>query len=250
MTVMTQAFGGLPMNGGGNTPPGLTSTGGTPASQTTGSLGAGSTAYNPSSDAQGAGGVTFTGINNETINTPAAPGADVRSAFLPDVFKQPFLDGLSAAGTTASYAGQALPGAGNFQAGLYSAGLNPMEQEFMNSSAYLGGLGLEQAFNTINDQYAMDPYHQGKNKAYYDGANQFAGQMMQTGSQLGLDRMELATQNLGQVFNQPNQSAQYGQQSAAGLYNAFDQAMLGDTKSPYAMWSNAPIQGSTYVQPS
>lgn len=180
---------------------------------------------------------------------PNPPSEEEKSRFIPDVFKQPFMQGLEAAAATGSYASQALPGAGNFQAGLYSPTLNPMEQQFMQASGYLGSLGLEQAFNEIGQEYALDPHNMAKNKAYYDAANQFAAQMMQTGSKLGLDRMSLATQQLPNVFNFPNQAAQYGQQSAAGYYNALEQARLGDTKFPYQWASTYPIQGSTYVQP-
>lgn len=168
---------------------------------------------------------------------------------LPDVYRQPFLSGLEAAASTGSHAAQALPGAGDFQAGLYSPTLNPMEQQFMQSSGYLGSLGLEQALNEIGQEYALDPYNMAKNKSYYDAANQFAAQMMQTGAQLGLDRMSLATQNLPNVFEFPNKAAGYGQQSAAGLYNAYEQARLGDLKYPFQFWSSYPIQGSDYIQP-
>lgn len=224
-----------PTNGGGNSPQGLSNTGGSPA---TGQAG----------NAYAQGGYAYQGQEHPFASLAGVQGA--ASNILPDIYRQPFRAGMEAAGTTGSYAAAALPGASQFQQGLYSENLNPFESNMLNSSAYLGSLGLEQVTNKISDEYALDPYNSGKNKAYYDAANQFAGQMMQTGAQMGLDRMSLATQNLSNVFTFPNQAAQYGQQSAAGLYNAYDQALYGDLKLPYNMWANYPIQGSTYVQPA
>lgn len=245
-------------------PPGMTNPGGSPggfASLNNGGGGLGFAypgAYQPGGKTnpqqqqpqQNSGGGQ--GAPQQTAQNPltaAPPSEEEKARFIPDVFKQPFMQGLQAAAATGSYASQALPGAGNFQAGLYSPTLNPMEQQFMAASGYLGSLGLEQALNEIGQEYALDPHNMAKNKSYYDAANQFAAQMMQTGAKLGLDRMSLATQQLPNTFNFPNQAAQYGQQSAAGYYNALEQARLGDTKFPYQLWSTYPIQGSTYVQP-
>lgn len=188
-------------------------------------------------------------LDQGIMTPPGIPSQEVRDRFLPPVFTEPFLDGLRAAGTTGSYAGMALPGAGAFQSGLYNPGLNPMEANFLGSSALLGSLGLETAMNRISDEYAMTPFHSSKGKQYADAGNQFAAQMMNTGSNMALQRQQMAAQNLPNVFQFPLQAAASGQQSAAGLYNAFEQGMLGDTKLPMAYFNSYPVQSSVYVQP-
>lgn len=262
-----------PTNGGGNPPPGVPTRGGTMPSPTQGApapqqgqqgasggfqggvlpsgpgagqLQQGFGAWNPAGD-QYAGMQNVYPGQQQQFQNPAGIQATA-SNILPDIYRQPFLQGIEAAAQTGSYSAAALPGAAQFQQGLYSPTLNPLEQQFMQSSGYLGSLGLEQAMNNIGSQYALDPGHNGQNKEYYDAANQFAAQMMQTGSQMGLDRMQMATQNLPNVFNQPLTSAAFGQQSAAGLNNAYSTARYQDTDMAYNIWANSPVAGGTYVQ--
>lgn len=219
-----------------------------------------------------------------------------QGAFSP--LAQNFQQGAFSPGAQMFHQNAFSPQAMAYQNSLYAPGLNAMEQNFMGSGSALGRLGLEDAFNRVDDQFESTPMASAKPKAYADAANQFALQMMNTGSQMGLQREQLANQNLAQaygtlghsfdtlgqsynqlnnsygtlnqgygqlnnmygllgqgiqnipqMFNQPLQAGQAGQQAAGNLLNMFQQGMYGDSQFPLSLFNSWPIQSPTYIQP-
>lgn len=218
----------------------------TPASSTT-NPGAGADALRPGDPYHLTAANTDVFANGLTAPT-AAPSEEFQQSFTPNIFRDPFVSGINAASQSGSFAAQALPGAGAFQAGLYDPGLNAHEQSFLTAGANLGLRGLESAFNQIDSQYENTPFAASRGKQRDDAANVFANNMLQQSSQLGLQRQQLATQNLPGAFNQPLQSNQFGQQSAAGLYNMFDTAMRGDLQDGQFIYNNFRVPQDTIVQ--
>ena len=187
--------------------------------------------------------------SNGLMPTPGSlPGSQYTDMFMPDVLANPFVSGINTATQLGSFASQAAPAAGHFQQDLYNPNLNTMEQNFLQSSADQGLRGLSTAMNRIDSQYEGSPGHSARPQQYMDAANQFATQMMNTGSQMGLQRQQMATQNLPQAFGAPLQAIESAQQSASGLNNLAQNAMYGDMQYPQAIWSGFPIMTPTLVQ--
>lgn len=213
----------------------------------------GTSTPNPTGPGPGSSNVLTDQINsgmnlNTSMAPPGAPSAQHQQAFAPDIFRDPFVSGLNASANIGSFAAQAAPGAGMFQSSLYDPNLNAHETNFLTAGANLGLRGLESAFNQINSQYENTPFHAGRSRQMYDAANQFGDQMMRQAGDMGMQRQSLATQNLPNAFNAPLQANQYGQQSSAGLYNLFDNAMYGDLKFPFQMYTSHVSQPGTYLQ--
>lgn len=181
------------------------------------------------------------------ISPQGAPGAAYNN-FLPSVMRDPYLSGINAAAQVGTAAGAALPNAAGFQQALYGPGLTPMEQSFLGSSAELGMRGLNQTLNRIEGQFENTPQHGALAPAMMDAANQFAAQMMQTGSGMGVQRQGLAAQAMPFTFGFPLQASGFGQQSSEGLYNMMTQGMYGDLAYPTSVYGQYPFISPTIVQ--
>lgn len=178
------------------------------------------------------------------------PGGEYTSMFMPDILSNPFVSGINSATQMGSFASQAAPAAGHFQQDLYNPNMNAMETNFLGASASQGLRGLNSAMNRIDSQYEGAPGHSARPQQYMDAANQFADSMLSTGSQMGLQRQQMATQNLGQAFGSPLQAISSAQESASGLNNLAQNAMYQDMQYPQAIWSGTPITTPTLVQSS
>lgn len=228
-------------------------TGGSTSSSTLSSYTSGTTTSNPGATSSVTPGSRNplegqTPSANGLLTPPGAPSSTYQENFTPDIFRDPFVSGLNAAANIGSYAAQAVPGASQYQSSLYDPNLNAMEQSFLTAGANTGLRGLESAFNQINSQYENTPFHSSRAVQMDDAANVFANNMMSTAGNMGTQRQQLATQNLQQAFNTPLAANQYGQQSAAGLYNLFTNAMYGDLQFPTTMYQSYPTQATRYVQ--
>lgn len=155
---------------------------------------------------------------------------------------------MNVAAQVGTAAGKALPNAASFQQQLYGPGLTQMEQSFLGSSAELGMRGLNDTLNRIEGQFENSPMHGSLGGLQMDAANQFAAQMMNTGSQMGMQRQGLAAQTMPFTFGFPMQASGFGQQSAEGLYNMMTQAMYGDMSWPAALYGQYPFMSPTIVQ--
>ncbi len=185
---------------------------------------------------------------NGLLAPPGAPSSVYQENFTPSIFRDSFVSGINAANQIGSYAAQAVPGAANYQASLYDPNLNAMEQSFLTAGANLGLRGLESSFNQINSQYENTPFHSSRGVQMDEAANQFSNQMMGTAGNMGTQRQQMATNNLQQAFSTPLSSNQFGQQSAAGLYNLFSNAMTGELAFPTTMYQSYPVQADRYIQ--
>lgn len=179
---------------------------------------------------------------------PPLPGTDFTDRFLPPILRDPFVSQLNAASQLGGFAAQAAPQAGAFQQGLYSPGLNLMEATQLGSAGALGLRGLESAFNQINAQYENTPFASTRFRQMTDAGNQFAQQMANIGSQMGLQRQQMAAQNLPFAFGFPLQAGQAGQAAASSLLNLAGQGMTGELNFPLAAYSGFPVVSPAIVQ--
>ena len=176
------------------------------------------------------------------------PSQELAEAFVPDIFRDPFVSGLNAAAQSGSFSAQALPLASAFQSSLFDPGLNAHEQSFLEAGTNLGLRALESSFNQIDSQYENTPFHTSRGRQRDDAANVFADQIAQQAGQLGIQRQQLATQQLPNAFNQPLQANQFAQQTSAGLFNLLDQTQRQDLQDAQFIFGATPIQSSTFVQ--
>lgn len=183
----------------------------------------------------------------QLIAPPPGPGPAYNN-FLPSVFRDPYLSGMNVAAQVGTAAGKALPNASQFQQDLYSPNLTQMEQSFLGSSAELGMRGLNQTLNRIEGQFENSPMHGSLGGLQMDAANQFAAQMMNTGSQMGMTRQGLAAQSMPFTFGFPMQASGFGQQSSEGLYNMMTQGMYGDMAWPASLYGQYPFISPTILQ--
>lgn len=168
--------------------------------------------------------------------------------FIPRNLSNPFTQGISAVNNAASFAGQALPGAALFQAGLYDPTMNAMESSFMGSAANLGRTQLLQAFanagNTLGG--AFNQGHNMLNTGLAQGTQMLdhATNQGRLGLQDAFNRIDSQYVNnpfhttrakqmddAANIFaeNQMNTGMQLGiNQTSAALQSALNQQMLGD----------------------
>lgn len=191
-----------------------------------------------------------TNVNNGLIAPPPLPSNEFTSRFIPPILLNPFVGAINAATQMGSWAAQAAPMASGFQQGLYAPGLNPMEAAFMGSGAELGLRGLESAFNRAEAQYENTPFASTLHRQQTDAANQFAEQMANVASQLGIQRERIATQNLPVAFGFPLQAGQAAQQAASGLLGLAQQAMIGEMGFPLSAYSLYPVAPPAIIQPA
>lgn len=178
---------------------------------------------------------------------PGSPGQSLTDRFLPSLFGDPFKQGMQAATTASNFSSQAIPGAADFQQGLYAPGLNPMEQSGLQASANLAGIQLGNTQAKLGGMFENSASSSGLAPAYLQAANQTADQLGQQASQMVQQRQGLAAQTLPFTMGFPIQAAQASQQSAEGLFGMGQQAMYGDSQFPLGVFGSNPFASPTVL---
>lgn len=173
------------------------------------------------------------GTQNPYFNDPYgiwgpvdAPSPELSDAFLPDIFREPYIRSTQDAMNVSNYAQQALPQAGAFQQALYSPGMTPMEQAYLGASAQLGMRNLNNTQNRIEGMFENSASHGSLAPALFDATNQFNQQLNQMAGQMGTQRQTTAAQAMPFTFGFPLQAGQAAQQGAEGLHNMAQNAQL------------------------
>lgn len=172
---------------------------------------------------------------------PGAPQA-TRNAFMPAVFTAPYYNAAATAGNlgTMQTAGVA-PYAANFMQQQFSPTLNPMEQSFMQAGLSNASRALEQGMLRQESQFEDTPFHSALPRAQGDVMSQVADSLIGQGSQLGLQRMQMANQLAPFPFNYGLQAAQVGPNMSERYFNLLNNAYQQYTTLPLATYSQIPI---------
>jgi len=200
------------------------------------------------------------GDNPLTAPQPGATTA-VRQGFLDPSLTAPFYNAAAVAGNAGTQMGQLgqqsaalAPQANNFLSGLFSNNLNPMEQSFMAASLGNALVGMQQGMNRQEAQFEGTPFHSALPQAQGQVMEQMFRDMFQQGSQMGLQREQLATQASGQPFNQAMTglggamtAAQIGPQMSQGLFNMANAHYNAPYSLPMNLWSGVPISSPTVL---
>jgi len=192
----------------------------------------------------------FARDNSPIMAAPGIPNQQQSNAFLPSVFRDPYLQGLNAAVQSGNWASQALPGASAFQQSLYSPGITPMEQTYLQSAAQLSNNQLSNTQANLAGMFENSASHGSLAPAMLQAANTSGAQLGQLAGQMGTQREQMATNAMPFTFGFPIQAAQAGQQSSQGLFGMGQQAMYGDLAFPMAQQgSNAFASPTVISQP-
>lgn len=188
-------------------------------------------------------------IDSYTIlGVPGPPTDDMSASFLPDIYRNPYIDGMTAATQIGSYAAANIPAAAQFHAELYGPEPMQVEQTFMQAASSLGMRGLEEAFRRIDTQYETAPMHSSRVSDYADAALAYADQMMQHGSTLGIGRIQKATEVIHHTYQIPMLAAQANQTFTEGLYSIANNAKFGDLQQAMAFYTGYPLLSPVAVQ--
>ena len=184
-------------------------------------------------------------------NIPPSPSQQTSNAFLPSVFRDPYLQGINAATQSANWSAQSIPGAAQFQQQLYNPNLNQFEQQSLGAQSWLANQALGQTQAKLAGMFENAP-NSGLAPAMLQAANQSAMGLQQNAAQMALQRQQLATQTLPFTFGFPIQATQAAQQSSQGLLGNAMTAMYGDSSYPLAALGSNPFVSPTVIaqQPS
>lgn len=181
---------------------------------------------------------------------PGTPNAQQSNAFLPSVFRDPYLQGINAATQASNWSSQALPGAAAWQQSLYSPNITPMEQTYLQSAAQLSSNQLSNTQAQLAGMFENSASHGSLAPAMLQAANTSGAQLGQLAGQMGTQREQMATNAMPFTFGFPIQASQAAQQSSQGLYGMGQQAMYGDLQFPMAQQgSNAFASPTVLSQP-
>lgn len=174
----------------------------------------------------------------------------IRNNFLPATFAAPYYNAAATAGNlgTMQTAGVA-PAAAQFMQQQFSPTLNPMEQSFMQAGMSNASRALEQGMTRQESQFEDTPFHSGLPRAQGDVMSQVADSLIGQGSQLGLQRMQMANQTAQFPFTYGLQAAQVGPNMSERYYNLLNNAFQQYTNLPLSTYSQVPIP-SPVVQTS
>lgn len=178
------------------------------------------------------------------------PQADTatRQNFLPQELLAPF---YNSAGVNANlgtmYAGL-MPGMSSFLGGMMSPELNQMEQNFMNTSAQDAAEQMEQMMGQQTAMFHNTPFHSALPQMQANVYDQFNRNLLNVGSQLGLQRQQLANQSASLAMSGMQNSLDYGPQIAERLFNLSNQAYLAPYQLASQTYAQLPFNAPTLVQ--
>ena len=145
----------------------------------------------------------------------------------------------------ANYSSQALPAASQFQQSLYSNQLTGADQSALGAAAQLSGNQLAQTQANIGGMFENSSNASGIAPAMLQAANTSSAQLDQTAANMGNQQTQIAAASLPSTYSTPLNASTAAQNSSAGLYNAANAAMYGDSNYPLAA-----IGSNTYTAPT
>lgn len=171
-----------------------------------------------------------------------------RQGFLPQELLAPF---YNSAGVNANlgtmYAGL-MPGLQQHLSGMFSQGPNVTEQNFMNTSAQDAAELMQTVMNEQEGMFHNTPFHSAMPQMQANVYDQFNRNLLNVGSQLALQRQQLANQAGGMVMGGMQQSLDYGPQIAERLFNLSNQAYMAPYQLASQTYAQLPFNAPTLVQ--
>lgn len=177
---------------------------------------------------------------------PAA-NEEIRHSFMSPNLTAPYYNAAGVAGNLGTLTGQVAPNAANFMNQLFNPQLNQMEQNFMGASLGNALAGMNEGFNRQEGQYEGTPFHSGLPQAQGDVMEQMMRDMFQTGSQMGLQRQQIAASQAQFPFQFTAEAAQIPVQMAQGMFNQANTAFNAPYQIPSAVWGGYPVTAPATV---
>lgn len=180
--------------------------------------------------------------------TQTGASTAVRQSFLPQEMMAPF---YNAGGVNANlgtmWAGM-MPQVQSYLSGVMSPNLNAMEQNFMNTSAQDAGELMENVMGQQEAMFHNTPFHSALPQMQANVYDQFNRNLLQTGSQLALQRLQTANQAAAFPISGLQQSMQFGPDLAERMFNLSNAAYRSPYEIPLQTYAQLPFNAPTMVQ--
>ena len=175
------------------------------------------------------------------VKGDVTPSPSTINTNLPQQYTAPYYNAAGVAGNVGSILGQSAQGAGNFLQGLFSPTLNSFEQAFLGAGLGNALTTQEQGFNRQEAQFENTPFHSGLTQAQGDVMNQTSRDALSTAGQMGLQRQQLANQQVQYPFQGALQAAMVGPSLAEREFNLANTAFSTPYQLPMSVWSGIPV---------
>lgn len=211
---------------------------------------------NPFSDPTGSNTYSATGVQsgNPHYSTGAAgptlpdPDTALRQSFMPEEFMAPFYNAQGVNANLGTMFAQLMPQTMGFLGAQMSPNLNAMEHNFLNTSAQDAAELMQRMMVQQEGQFHNTPFHSALPQAQAEVFDQFNRNLLNTGSQLALQRQQSA----GQLAQIPiaglQQSIDYGPQVSERMFNMLNSAYNARFQTPLQVYSQLPFSAPTLVQ--
>lgn len=186
------------------------------------------------------------GDNPILMPQPAANTA-TRQSFMPPNYMAPYYNAAGVAGNLGTMLGGAAPAAANFMQGMFDPNLNQMESSFMGASLGNALRGMDQGFQRQEAQFEGQPGHSGLFAAQGDVMEQAMRDLMQTGSQMGLQREQLAAGMSQFPFTGTMEMANQPVQLQSQMYNQLNNAWAQPYQEANTVYSGIPVSAPAVI---
>lgn len=179
------------------------------------------------------------------------PGADTatRQAFLPQELMTPFYNASGVNANLGTLLAGAVPDSVNFiRETMDPHNLTTMEQTFMDASHQDASEEMERLLVQQEGQFRNTPFHSAMPQQQGLIHDQLSRNMLNVGSQLALQRQELAGRLSSIPISGLQSSLEFGTQIPERLFNMSNQAFNAPYQIPLNVYSQLPFNSPTLVQ--
>lgn len=181
------------------------------------------------------------------VKGDATPSPSLINSNLPQQYTAPYYNAAGVAGNVGTMLGQSAPAASNFLQGLFSPTLNSFEQAFLGAGLGNALTTQEQGFNRQEAQFENTPFHSGLPQAQGDVMNQTSRDMMSIAGNMGMQRQQLANQQVQYPFQGALQAAMVGPSLAEREFNLANTAFSIPYQLPMSVWSGIPVPSPAVI---
>lgn len=226
--------------GGVYSPPSNTGTNGTRTNTNTNTTNTGSTGYQ---GPVGHGGYSATGPGSSGNMTDAQNQFFAGNTGITD----PYQANQNMASTIASYGAQSIPGAAQFQQGLFEPGFNAAENAFLNSEAERQTRLLNGQMAQLGNKFSGTPFHSGYLNTSRELGAEAASNLGQAAQTLALNRQGLAAQAAGRILGNPMQATEQAQNVVPSMLGMISNLQGAPIQAGLSYLNGSPIMSPTII---
>lgn len=172
----------------------------------------------------------------------------MRQAFLPPELMSPFYNAQGVNANLGTMFAGMMPQVQSHISSVLNPALTANESNFLNTTAQDASELMERMMTQQEAMYRGTPFHSAVPGAQAEVFDQFNRNLLQTGSQLAMQRLQTANQVAAMPIAGLQQSIDYGPQMAERLFNLSNQAYAAPYQIPLQVYSQLPFNSPTLVQ--